>query len=130
MVYHPLTVHVPIRGKLLLRIDGTDGLHEVGSFSQDVSVAFQPGPGEVSFSFDEKFWRENIEPKGVGTATPLRAALPVIQEVLAVHEELDACRKCRCGWQAVEPVRLTYTEQHRNHVAADLVRAGLVLADD
>jgi hypothetical protein len=68
---YPLTVHVPIRGKLLLRIDGTEALHEVGAFQQDVSVAFTPGPGEVSFQFDEEFFEGAVKPRGVGAPTPL-----------------------------------------------------------
>jgi hypothetical protein len=67
----PLTVHVPIRGKLLLRIDGTDALHEVGAFEQDVNISFSPGPGEVSFMFDEKFFEGAVKPRGVGGPTPL-----------------------------------------------------------
>jgi hypothetical protein len=68
---YPLTVNVPIRGKLLLRIDGTDALHEVGDFTQDVAVAFQPGPGEVSFQFEEKFWEGAVKNRGVEAPTPL-----------------------------------------------------------
>lgn len=69
--HNPLTVNVPIRGKLLIRLDGTEALHEVGDFSQDVSVAFMPGPGEVSFQFDEKFWEANVNGKGGRTTDPL-----------------------------------------------------------
>lgn len=66
----PLTIHVPIRGKLLIQLDGTDVLHEVGDFSQDVSVAFTPGPGEVSFQFDPKFWEGAVKPEGGRTSDP------------------------------------------------------------
>lgn len=63
---HPLTVHVPIRGKVLVRLDGTEVLHEVGEFSQQVPVVFAPGPGEVSFQFEEKFWEGAVKNQKAG----------------------------------------------------------------
>lgn len=68
---YPLTVHVPIRGKLLLRIDGAEVLHEVGNFSQDVPVVFTADAGEVSFQFDPKFWEGAVKPKGGRNPDPL-----------------------------------------------------------
>lgn len=67
---YPLTVHVPIRGKLLLRIDGVSGEHEVGEFSQTIPVAFTPGPGEASFQFDPGFWDGAVKDRGVEPPTP------------------------------------------------------------
>lgn len=66
---HPLTVHVPIRGKVLVRLDGTEVLHEVGEFSQQVPVVFAADAGEVSFQFQEKFWEGAV--KGGRTPDPL-----------------------------------------------------------
>ena len=40
-----LTVTVPIRGSLLVRFDGSDELHEVGRFEQEIPVRFDSGAG-------------------------------------------------------------------------------------
>ena len=82
---YPLTVHVPIRGKLLIQLDGTDALHEVGTFEQNVDVVFQPGPGNVEFSFDKKFWEGAIESrKGVEPPTP---ATEADEQIIGIIEE-------------------------------------------
>lgn len=83
---YPLTVHVPIRGKLLIRLDGTEVLHEVGDFSQDIPLAFTPGPGEVSFQFEEKFWEGAVKNRKEGgrSSDPLvvRSTFEIILGVL------------------------------------------------
>jgi hypothetical protein len=84
---YPLTVHVPIKGKLLLRIDGTEALHEVGAFQQDVSVAFTPGPGEVSFQFEEKFWEGAVKDRGVEPPTP--TSKPSASEAYDLSKEIS-----------------------------------------
>jgi hypothetical protein len=45
MANTPLTINIPIRGTLLLRIDGSDKLHELGrvEYSADVNVVLEEG---------------------------------------------------------------------------------------
>lgn len=47
-----LTVNVPVRGVLLLRFEGSEALHEVGTFEQAIPVKFDAGNGVVTISFN------------------------------------------------------------------------------
>lgn len=70
MANTPLTVNVPIRGVVLLRIDGVEGYHEVGEFTQDIPIEFSAQHGAVGFQFTDKMWREAIQARGVEGPTP------------------------------------------------------------
>lgn len=77
----PLTIRVPIRGKLFLRIDGTNSEHEVGSFEKTMDVSFGVAGGNVSFQFDQTFWEETIKP-GVEAPTPQHPEMSTYEIVL------------------------------------------------
>lgn len=49
-----LTVTVPVRGSLLVRFDGSDELHEVGRFEQDVPVRFDSSQGVTTVRLNQK----------------------------------------------------------------------------
>lgn len=47
-----LEVRIPVRGEVLLRFEGSEETHKVGSFEQAVPVRFDPGAGMITVSFD------------------------------------------------------------------------------
>jgi len=100
MAITPLTIRVPIRGKLLVQLDGTDTPHEVGAFTNEVEVAFQPGPGNIEFRFDEKFWEANVKSKPKGPAP--RAAASVVQDVLSTWQEIPSSAEVQLSTEIVE----------------------------
>ena len=84
----PLTIRVPIRGKLLIKLDGFDALHEVGDFTKELDVSISMAGGNVDFHFDPKFWTETIRDKGVGAATPTPSDAPADEEAVDAIEAL------------------------------------------
>lgn len=81
-----LSIRVPINGKLLIKLDGFDTLHEVGAFTKELDVALSIVGGNVDFKFDERFFQESIEAnRGVAAPTPQaagQAAASIVQKVL------------------------------------------------
>ncbi|QOP66805.1 hypothetical protein SEA_ODYSSEY395_56 [Arthrobacter phage Odyssey395] len=47
-----LTVMIPIKGTVLVRMEG-GGEYEVGTFEQNMPLKFHAGDGEVSFEWTE-----------------------------------------------------------------------------
>jgi len=103
----PLTVHVPIKGKLLIRLDGTETLHEVGDFSQDVPVVFTPGPGEVSFQFEEKFWEGAVKrgrESDPRIPHPNLSTATIIEEAIVENLQRWATHDTRPGMLAIDGI--------------------------
>lgn len=66
----PLNIRVPIKGQLLIKLDGFDALHEVGAFTKDINVTLSTEGGNVDFRFDQRFWEETVKDRGVEPPTP------------------------------------------------------------
>lgn len=60
MANTPLNVNIPVRGTVLVRIDGIEGYHEVGEFVQEIPIRFSAQHGEVAFQFTDKMHREAV----------------------------------------------------------------------
>lgn len=65
MAIQPLTVRIPVRGEVLVRIDGIAGQHKVGDFEQSIPISFTTDGiiGATQFKFTEKMIEEAIGPK-------------------------------------------------------------------
>lgn len=87
-----LNVSIPVSGEVLLRVNGVEGLHPVGTFEQNIPLTFSASAGEVSFSFATKLWEEAIRNKGVAPPTPTipnpdLSTDSLVREVLEEHLE-------------------------------------------
>jgi hypothetical protein len=67
-----LTMHVPVSGEVLLRVNGVEGVHTMGAFETQVPVTLAVSAGRIGFDWTPKVWEEAINTRGVGTPTPLR----------------------------------------------------------
>lgn len=103
MAIEPLTVRIPVRGEVLVRIDGIPDYHKVGDFEQSIPIQFTTDGiiGATIFKFTEKMMEEAIGPKireeGVGTPTPQppskwEVAVDAIVEMLEKDLDLDKRR--------------------------------------
>jgi hypothetical protein len=122
----PLTIRIPIKGKLLIKLDGFGALHEVGTFTKELNVSLSTAGGNVDFQFDEDFWAATIKDRGVEPPTPQDVALDTtaILQVLETHVQSVRNNRCECGWRPTnESIINPAGAQHRLHLAQLLAAA-------
>jgi hypothetical protein len=122
----PLTIRVPINGKLLIKLDGFDALHEVGAFTKELDVSVSTTGGNVDFHFDKKFWAETVESRGVEPPTPQAPLLDTtaILQLLENHVQSARNNRCECGWRPTDASIINPpSAQHRLHLAKLLAGA-------
>lgn len=84
----PVNIRVPIKGQLLIKLDGFTALHEVGTFEKELNVAFSTAGGNIGFTFDKEFWAATIEDKGGRSTDPQpNAGLSTYSIILKVLED-------------------------------------------
>jgi hypothetical protein len=122
----PLTIRVPIQGKLLVKLDGFEALHEVGAFTKELNVSLSTDGGNVDFRFDEDFWAATIKDRGVEPPTPQAPLLDTTAILQLLEEHVQSARnnRCECGWKPENAsIMNSPAAQHRLHLAERLAWA-------
>lgn len=123
-----LDISIPVTGEVLLRVNGIEGMHQIGTFEQRLPLSFSTKGGEVSFTFAQKLWEEAVKDKGVGGPTPPAVALDTtaILQLLEEHVQSARNQRCECGWRPENAsIMNPAAAQHRLHLAELIAFAGL-----